>query len=152
MSTKIGQLTLTYYRNLNVRPYLCFANCPNNVFLNVCLFWERAHACEGEGHRERERENPKQVPCCQWRALCRFDLTNQEIMTWPEIQSGLLNHLSHQAPLMFLQRKDTVQNHTSLFCLFNVEKFLGLSLPFFFFFDTDIISQSFCRFPQFKFE
>ena len=38
-------------------------------FLNVYLFLSETDRVQvGEGQRERERENPKQDPCCQHRA------------------------------------------------------------------------------------
>ena len=75
------------------------------LFLNVYFFILRereteresmctcAHAQVGEG--QRERENPKQAPCCQALCLKQGLILLTEIMTSAEIQSQMLNQLSH---------------------------------------------------------
>ena len=47
------------------------------------------------GGAERERENPKQAPCCQHRAQRGAQFHNAGIMTWAEIKSQMLNQLNH---------------------------------------------------------
>ena len=52
---------------------------------------------EGEGQRESERENPKQIPF-ERRAQCGAWSHYLEIMTWAETKSWTLNRLSHPGP------------------------------------------------------
>ena len=55
------------------------------IIFNVYLFLrERQRAKVGEGRREREIQNPKQVPGSELSATepdARLELTNREIMT-----------------------------------------------------------------------
>ena len=45
------------------------------IFKYLCIYFERESMCiwvaEGQRERERNRENPKQAPCCQLRAWCK---------------------------------------------------------------------------------
>ena len=65
-----------------------------SLFLNVYLFWERESMGEQGRGREREREKPRQALCYQSGAQTGVPV-NQEIMTWAEIKSLMLNWLSH---------------------------------------------------------
>ena len=61
-------------------------------FFKVYLFILR-EGCQ-EGQRERERENPKQVPHCQQGGWCRGQTYKPWDMTWVKTRSQRLNHLS----------------------------------------------------------
>ena len=68
-----------------------------NVYLFIHLERERKsiYTCMHASREgvERERENPKQAPCCQCRASCRAQSHkswDHEIMTWAEIKNQTL--------------------------------------------------------------
>ena len=68
-------------------------------FLMFIYFWERDRVWVGEG-RERETQNPKQVPGSALSAQSPdmgLELTNLEIMTWARV--GCSTNWATQAPL-----------------------------------------------------
>ena len=93
---------------------------------------------------EGQRDNPKQAPLCQQELDVGLELTNHEIMTWPEIKSQTLNWLSHpgNSRMMFwvlgvhlVTERDIEQVSFLLGCNFKGKYlcFLFLFLVFFFF-------------------
>ena len=68
-------------------------------FKFIYLFWEGVseRAWEGEGQRERVRDDPKQVQLCavSTEPDLGLDPINLEIMTQTKIKSQTLNQLSH---------------------------------------------------------
>ena len=62
-------------------------------FKTYFTFWEREREREkGEGQKEREKENPEQALRSVRLGAPSHD---PEIMTWAQIKSWILNHLSH---------------------------------------------------------
>ena len=59
---------------------------------------ERESTHGGRAEREGERENLKQVLCCQHKPDAGLRSKNCKIMTYAETESQMLNQLSHQAP------------------------------------------------------
>ena len=72
----------------------------NLIFFNVCLFLRETYSLwAGEGHRERETQNPKQAPGSELVSTepdTGLELTDREIMTWAEV--GRLTDWATQAP------------------------------------------------------
>ena len=64
------------------------------IIINVC-FWERQTVRVGEGQRERETQNPKQVPGSKPDEGLKP--TKREIVTWAKV-GRLTDHATH-APL-----------------------------------------------------
>ena len=82
-------------------------------FMFVSIFWERKNA-HGRS-RERERENPKQVFTVSAEPTTELNVTNREIMTWPEIESRILNWLNHPgAPVNVFVLRKTNNKHLFL--------------------------------------
>ena len=71
-------------------------------FLSVFILRKRERERERERERQREGDNPKQAPCCQYRAWCRVQ--NQTMRSWPELKSrvGCLTNWATQGPVFFL--------------------------------------------------
>lgn len=77
-----------------VSPYLF-------IFLKRFIYFERGSTSvqAGEAQSKRENEHPKQGPCCRQSHRRGLDLTNDEILSWAEIESGLTLQAT-QAPCL----------------------------------------------------
>ena len=65
-------------------------------FKFIFLFWERERTWAGEDQRDRERERiPSRVCAISPKSDMGIDPMNCKIMTWAEIESRMLNWLSH---------------------------------------------------------
>ena len=72
------------------------------------IYFEREQAWVEEGQREQERENPKQVLCCQHRARCGLGLTNHKIITWAKMLKSQMLRLSHPGAPSIKKKKINV--------------------------------------------
>ena len=94
---------LAYYQLLYCVIFSRWFRIYNTHFFNVYLFWEREIACAHthQQSRGRERRGKREY---QWRHRAWHGAwshkPNHEIMTWPKINSQMLNWLDHPgAPL-----------------------------------------------------
>ena len=69
-------------------------------FKFIYLFWEGENVSRGGAERGRDRENPRQAPCCQHRAWWGAR-TQEAVRSWPESRSRV-RYLTNWAPWVLL--------------------------------------------------